>query len=140
MTIKVLTLFPEMFGPVMETSILGRARANGLITIEATDIRPFSKSKHKNTDDYPFGGGAGMLMMAQPIADAIKFVCEKRGVPCRSNLTAEIQTEVSTKNEEESGLFLKDNELKNEKTLERSCKRIYLSPRGVPLTQKLAQE
>ena len=84
MTIDILTIFPEMFESVLNTSILGRARANGLITIEATDIRPYSASKHKNTDDYPFGGGAGMLMMAQPIADATKAVCEKRGLPCTS--------------------------------------------------------
>ncbi|MBQ6257434.1 MAG: tRNA (guanosine(37)-N1)-methyltransferase TrmD, partial [Clostridia bacterium] len=86
MTIDILTIFPEMFDSVLNTSILGRAREQGLITIEATDIRPYSASKHKNTDDYPFGGGAGMLMMAQPIADCMRAVCEKRGVPCLSNL------------------------------------------------------
>ena len=74
MTIDILTIFPEMFDSVLSASILGRAREQGLISIEATDIRPFSASKHKNTDDYPFGGGAGMLMTAQPIADAIKAV------------------------------------------------------------------
>ncbi|MBR5109036.1 MAG: tRNA (guanosine(37)-N1)-methyltransferase TrmD [Clostridia bacterium] len=113
MTIDILTIFPEMFDSVLNASILGRARQAGLIQIEATDIRPFSASKHKNTDDYPFGGGAGMLMMAQPIADCIKAVCEKRRVPCLSNLEPH----------ESAGV-----------------KRIYLSPRGVPLTQKLAQE
>ena len=113
MTIDILTIFPEMFDSVMTASILGRARQAGLIEIEATDIRPFSASKHKNTDDYPFGGGAGMLMMAQPIADCMKAVCEKRGVPCLSNLEPHESVGV---------------------------KRIYLSPRGVPLTQKLAQE
>ncbi|MDD6681940.1 MAG: tRNA (guanosine(37)-N1)-methyltransferase TrmD [Clostridiales bacterium] len=146
MTIDILTIFPEMFESVLNTSILGRARANGLITIEATDIRPYSASKHKNTDDYPFGGGAGMLMMAQPIADAIKAVCEKRGVPCKSNVDAEEQTEVDDKKIEESGMF-SEEEMENadqpasgEVQKPRGCKRIYLSPRGVPLTQKLAQE
>ena len=114
MTIDILTIFPEMFESVLNTSILGRAREQNLITIEATDIRPFSASKHKNTDDYPYGGGAGMLMMAQPIADCMRAVCEKRGVLCRDN---------TAKNESPSPV-----------------KRIYLSPRGVPLTQKLAQE
>jgi tRNA (guanine37-N1)-methyltransferase len=71
--IDVLTIFPEMFTP-LDTSIIGRARQAGLIDVVVTDIRPFSTSKHKNTDDYPFGGGAGMLMMAQPIADAIHAV------------------------------------------------------------------
>lgn len=73
MKIDVLTIFPEMFTP-LDTSIIGRARQAGLIDVAVTDIRPFSTSKHKNTDDYPFGGGAGMLMMAQPIADAIHAV------------------------------------------------------------------
>ena len=133
MTIDILTIFPEMFDSVLNTSILGRARQQGLITIEATDIRPFSASKHKNTDDYPFGGGAGMLMMAQPIADAIKAVCEKRGVECPSNIPDEKKTEVSNDFRKESGLY-SDGEEKP-----RRVKRIFLSPRGVPLTQKLAQ-
>ena len=56
----------------MNASILGRAREQGLITVECIDIRPFSDRKHKNTDDYPFGGGAGMVMMAQPIMAAME--------------------------------------------------------------------
>lgn len=74
MKIKILTIFPEMFESVLNTSILGRARDAGLISVECIDIRPFSKRKHKNTDDYPFGGGAGMVMLAQPIIDAMKSV------------------------------------------------------------------
>ncbi|MBQ9197727.1 MAG: tRNA (guanosine(37)-N1)-methyltransferase TrmD [Clostridia bacterium] len=74
MKIELLTIFPEMFDSFLNTSIIGRARNNGLLNVHATDIRSFSQSKHKNTDDYPFGGGAGMLMMAQPVADAIKSV------------------------------------------------------------------
>ncbi|MDO4483128.1 MAG: tRNA (guanosine(37)-N1)-methyltransferase TrmD [Clostridia bacterium] len=72
MKIKILTIFPEMFESVMNSSILGRARAQGLIEVECIDIRPFSTLKHKNTDDYPFGGGAGMVMLAQPIYDAMQ--------------------------------------------------------------------
>lgn len=71
MKIKILTVFPEMFGSVLSASILGRAREAGLITVDVMDIRPFSDRKHKNTDDYPFGGGAGMVMLAQPIRDAM---------------------------------------------------------------------
>jgi tRNA (guanine37-N1)-methyltransferase len=71
--IEVLTIFPEMFEP-LNASILARAREDGAIDIRVTDIRQYSASKHKNTDDYPFGGGAGMLMTPQPIADAIKAV------------------------------------------------------------------
>lgn len=80
MNISILTTFPEMFDSVLNASVLGRARQNGLIDVQAVDIRPFSASKHKNTDDYPFGGGAGMLMMAQPIADCIRAVqAQKKG-------------------------------------------------------------
>ena len=74
MIINILTIFPEMFGSVFSSSILGRACAQGLLEIRLTDIRPFSASKHKNTDDYPFGGGAGMVMTAQPIMDAMAAV------------------------------------------------------------------
>ena len=107
-----------MFEGVLNASILGRARAQGLITVETTDIRPFSASKHKNTDDYPYGGGAGMLMMAQPIADCIKAVCAKRGVACP----------VHSESEESGQLEAQPRAL-----------RIYLSPKGVPLTQRLAE-
>ena len=72
--VNILTIFPEMFESFFSSSILGRAREQGLIDIRATDIRPYSKSKHHNTDDYPFGGGAGMVMMAQPILDAMSAV------------------------------------------------------------------
>ncbi len=75
MKITILTIFPEMFRSVLDSSILGRAREQGLIEVECVDIRPFSDRKHKNTDDYPFGGGAGMVMLAQPIMDAMKSVC-----------------------------------------------------------------
>lgn len=73
MKIDVLTLFPEMFS-ALNASIIGRAREEHLLDIAVHDIRPYSKRKHKNTDDYPFGGGAGMLMMVQPLVDAIRAI------------------------------------------------------------------
>ena len=72
MRIKVLTIFPEMIRPMLEASILKRAIDAGLIEVDVIDIRPFSGQKHKNTDDYPFGGGPGMVMLAQPIVDAVE--------------------------------------------------------------------
>lgn len=72
MKINILTIFPEMFSSVLSASILGRAREQGLLDVLLTDIRPFSEAKHKNTDDYPFGGGAGMVMTAQPIISAMR--------------------------------------------------------------------
>lgn len=74
MKIDVLTLFPEMFGPVIGSSILGRAGDKGIIDVRLTDIRDFSQDKHNKADDYPFGGGGGMVMMADPIFGALESV------------------------------------------------------------------
>ena len=73
MIIDILTLFPESFSYLGE-SILKRAQESGIIKINIIDIRQFSSDKHKKCDDYPFGGGAGMLMTVQPIYDAIQSV------------------------------------------------------------------
>ena len=73
MIIDILTLFPEGFSYLNE-SILKRAQESGIIKINIIDIRQFSADKHKKCDDYPFGGGAGMLMTVQPIYDAVQSV------------------------------------------------------------------
>ena len=73
MKINILTLFPEMFTP-LKTSIIGRAVESNKLQIEITDIRDYTLDKHKKCDDTPFGGGAGMVMMPQPIASAIEAV------------------------------------------------------------------
>lgn len=73
MKIKVLSLFPEMFAP-MNCGIIGNALKKGLIDFEVVNIRDYTLDKHKHVDDYPFGGGAGMVMAVQPIADAINAV------------------------------------------------------------------
>ena len=98
MKIKILTLFPEMLSPMLQGSILGRAIEAGHLEVELINIRDYSKNKHKNTDDYPFGGGAGMVMMPQPVVDAIE-----------------------------------DN-------AEEGMRRIYMSPRGRTLNQKIVEE
>lgn len=100
MKIKVLTLFPEMLRPVLATSILGRAQESGLLSVELIDIRGYSTLKHKNADDYPFGGGAGMVMLAQPLVDAVEQATQP---PFQG-------------------------------------KRIYLSPRGRTLNQRMVEE
>lgn len=74
MNFHVLTLFPEMVMGGLNTSITGRAIESGHISIEAVNIRDFSTNKHKKVDDYPYGGGAGMLMQAQPVFDAYKSI------------------------------------------------------------------
>jgi len=76
MRFDILTIFPDIFDTVLGSSIIGRAQQSGVITVNAINIRDFSKDKHKKTDDYPFGGGNGMVMMAQPIFDAYKSIVE----------------------------------------------------------------
>lgn len=70
MHFHVLTLFPDMIMQGLSESIIGRATQNGQIDIEAVNIRDYTLDKHKKVDDYPYGGGAGMLMQAQPVYDA----------------------------------------------------------------------
>ena len=76
MRIDILTLFPEMFDGVLSASMLGRAQTNGLIDIRVHNIRDYTDNKHRKADDYPFGGGAGLVMMAQPIFDCMDAVLE----------------------------------------------------------------
>ena len=73
----ILTLFPEMVMQGLHTSILGRAAARGDISIEAVNIRDFTTNKHGRVDDYTYGGGAGMLMQAQPVYDAYQSVIDR---------------------------------------------------------------
>lgn len=81
MRFDVLTLFPELFHTVMGESIIGRAQESGLIQVNAVNIRDYSLDKHKKVDDYPYGGGTGLVMMVQPIYDAYRALaadCEKK--------------------------------------------------------------
>ena len=77
MNFHILTLFPDMVMNGLSTSIIGRAMANELLTIEAVNIRDFAENKHNRVDDYTYGGGAGMLMQAGPVYGAYRSVAEK---------------------------------------------------------------
>ena len=77
MNYHILTLFPEMVTQGLSESILGRAAKKGLLSVNAVNIRDYTADRHKKVDDYPYGGGAGMLMQAQPVYDAWKAVEEK---------------------------------------------------------------
>jgi tRNA (guanine37-N1)-methyltransferase len=70
---NILTIFPDIFAPV-ETGVIGRALGNGLIEINKINIRDYAENKHNNTDDYPYGGGDGMLMTVQPVVSAWKSI------------------------------------------------------------------
>ena len=98
MKIKVLTLFPEMYD-ILNIGILGKALSKNLFDLNISNIRDYSKDKHKKCDDYPFGGGAGMVMTPQPLHDAI-----------------------------------------NENDPKHKAIRIYLSPKGKTLNQKMVYQ
>lgn len=79
MRFDILTLFPDVVRAVLDSSIIGRASQNGIITVKAHDIRDYTADKHKKTDDTPYGGGKGMLMSTQPICDCFDAVCKELG-------------------------------------------------------------
>ncbi|MBI6875021.1 tRNA (guanosine(37)-N1)-methyltransferase TrmD [Clostridium aciditolerans] len=100
--IDILTLFPEMF-QVFNHSIIGKAKEKGIVEVNAVNIRDYTTNKHKKVDDYPYGGGAGMVMASQPIADCIKAVKNNnkgkviflgpRGVTFNQNMAKELAKE-----------------------------------------------
>ena len=123
MNFHMLTLFPEMVMNGLNTSIIGRAAAKNLLSIEAINIRDYAFNKHQSVDDYPYGGGAGMLMQAEPVYLAYKAVEEK--------IVMRKQTNAETVKEE-----IKNSENSDKKKL----RVVYLSPQGDTFTQKMAEE
>ena len=111
MIFHILTLFPEMLREAVNHSILGRAIRSGFICVNCVNIRDFAVNKHGQVDDAPYGGGAGMVMMAPPVYDAYQHVLE--GIRKRENVPANSDI---------------------------SLPLIYLSPQGRVLTQQIAHE
>lgn len=102
MKITVLTLFPEAFDSFLSTSILKRAYEQGLFTFETINFREFTNKKHGHVDDTPYGGGAGMVLMCQPILDALKSVRTENSTvilltPQGTRFTQQKAQELSTK-------------------------------------------
>lgn len=79
MNYYIMTLFPEMVLHGLNTSIIGRAAGKGLLSIDAINIRDYTKEKHGHVDDAPYGGGAGMVMQAAPVCDAYEALCSRLG-------------------------------------------------------------
>lgn len=79
MNYYVMTLFPEMIEQGLHTSVIGRAIGKGILSLHCENIRDYTKEKHGHVDDYPYGGGAGMVMQAQPVYDCYQNICEKIG-------------------------------------------------------------
>lgn len=95
MNFHIMTLFPDMVMSGVGSSITGRAMESGIISCEAIDIRDYTLSKHKKVDDYPYGGGAGMLMQAQPVYDCYKAIID--GINERKNAAGEAITDKKTR-------------------------------------------
>lgn len=111
MDFYIMTLFPDMVTDGLNTSITGRAAGKGLLSIEAVNIRDYAFNKHNSVDDYPYGGGAGMLMQAEPVYQCFQAVKEK------------IRTNRQKKAQEDKPLRV-----------------VYLSPQGKTFCQPMAEE
>lgn len=113
----IMTLFPEMVMQGLDASIIGRAMDKGILSVQAVNIRDYAFNKHNSVDDYPYGGGAGMLMQAEPVYQAYQAV---------ESLIASRREEAARQEEE---------------NLEKEKPRvIYLSPQGKTFTQGMAEE
>ena len=140
MNFHILTLFPEMVMNGLNTSIIGRAAARALLSIEAVNIRDYAFNKHQSVDDYPYGGGAGMLMQAEPVYLAYKAVEEKIRVWQQTEEMGGEQTSTTDFVEQENmqsgevGM----TEAKSEK--QKKLRVVYLSTQGDTFTQKMAEE
>ena len=123
MKYTVLTLFPEMIEQGMGTSITGRAMSKGLIELRAVNIRDYSDNKHMKVDDYPYGGGAGMVMQAEPVFRAYEAVT--KGKDSAEESSAESSSMENSFEEKGSG---------------KKTRLIFLTPQGKVFSQTLAEE
>ena len=136
MNFHILTLFPEMIEQGLNTSITGRAISNGLLSIEAINIRDYAFNKHQSVDDYPYGGGAGMLMQAEPVYLAYEAVRKK--IAERKPAEAETETEEPAEAEQLEEKPVTGSE--EEPVKEKKLRVVYLSPQGDVFSQGMAEE
>ena len=138
MNFHILTLFPEMVENGLKTSIIGRAVAGGLLSIEAVNIRDFAFNKHQSVDDYPYGGGAGMLMQAEPVYLAYKDIEERITKRLKDG---EVENTEAENAEAENG-EVQNAEIQDAETVssDKKLRVVYLSPQGKTFDQKMAEE
>lgn len=140
MNIDVLTLFPEMFEGVFGASILGKARQKGLVSLSTLNFRDYANNKHNTVDDYPFGGGGGMVLKPGPIFAAVEELMERHypgtvGINGIDGLTDMPENQRAEAPEGKPGQPLED--------LPRAAPRprvILMCPQGEPFTQRKAEE
>lgn len=125
MQFYIMTLFPDMVMDGLNTSIIGRAMEKGLLDIEAVNIRDFAFNKHNSVDDYPYGGGAGMLMQAEPVYQCYEAVKQK----------IKTKSVIQNQNTEQ----LKDT-VPDPENVSKTPRVIYLSPQGKTFNQTMAEE
>lgn len=130
MNYHVMTLFPEMIGHAMNQSITGRAIQKGIITLDTVNIRDYSRDKHNRVDDYPYGGGAGMVMQAEPVFD------------CHQDIVAKIrknrENTANMENTKNAGNTARDADRGQDSI--KTPRTIYLTPQGQTFHQKMAEE
>ena len=137
MNFHILTLFPEMVENGLKTSIIGRAVAGGLLSIEAVNIRDFAFNKHQSVDDYPYGGGAGMLMQAEPVYLAYKDIEEGIQKRIQNAKMQNAETE-----EQDAEVKVQNAGIQDAETVspDKKLRVVYLSPQGKTFDQKMAEE
>lgn len=137
MNFHILTLFPEMVENGLKTSIIGRAVAGGLLSIEAVNIRNFAFNKHQSVDDYPYGGGAGMLMQAEPVYLAYKDIEERIQKRIQNAKMQNAETE-----EQDAEVKVQNAGIQDAETVspDKKLRVVYLSPQGKTFDQKMAEE
>ena len=137
MNFHILTLFPEMVENGLKTSIIGRAVAGGLLSIEAVNIRDFAFNKHQSVDDYPYGGGAGMLMQAEPVYLAYKDIEERIQKRIQNAKMQNAETEEQGAEVKVQNAGIQDAETVSP---DKKLRVVYLSPQGKTFDQKMAEE
>ena len=137
MNFHILTLFPEMVENGLKTSIIGRAVAGGLLSIEAVNIRDFAFNKHQSVDDYPYGGGAGMLIQAEPVYLAYKDIEERIQKRIQNAKMQNAETE-----EQDAEVKVQNAGIQDAETVspDKKLRVVYLSPQGKTFDQKMAEE
>ena len=137
MNFHILTLFPEMVENGLKTSIIGRAVAGGLLSIEAVNIRDFAFNKHQSVDDYPYGGGAGMLMQAEPVYLAYKDIEERIQKRIQNAKMQNAETE-----EQDAEVKVQNAGIQDAETVspDKKLRVVYFLPQGKTFDQKMAEE
>src|SRR3989338_4713745 len=136
MKFDIITIFPNIFDSYLKESILGRAQKQGLIAIKTHNLRDFATDKHHSTDDSPYGGGVGMIMMVEPIYRALLSL---RAQPAFSAGKAK-QSYNRDKDNQSDKLIQRADKIATVAPLPRNDRVILLSPRGERFTQKKAKD